>query len=330
MAYHYPNLTLSLNSSTQPRRGITHTVDDLSTQLEEDPNVYEAQLGAASARGNNLWSTLNPLNLRPGERFKTGPNGRAALQPPNSSESTVSRPRSSERARTPELDDQQAFSLIGASVGARLCLSQMPPDTHPQTVVWACPQPAWGQWPCHTLEYCISVLTEPEARALYLFTPSPLPPVYECTLDGVVHLWLVVPSHLCVDGVMQLNEGQLHAAVEFYERTGAAATACDAGTMLLTCTYGHEVDTVGLAVLLLGCHCYDHNRGPRRGGHGAKYGGSGPGYRASRLIDDDPGVSYVWKGLLGWQDVERVEAVLREGVSYKMNAQGDNCEAETL
>jgi hypothetical protein len=150
----------------------------------------------------------HPLNL--GERFKNGLNGRGALQPPDTS--TGSCPHSSERARTPELDNQRAFSLIGASVGARLCLSQMPPD-------------------------CNSVLTEPEACALYLFTPSPLLPVYKCTLDGVMHLWLVVLSHLCVGGVMQLSEGQLRAVVEFNERTGAAATACDAGAMLLACTY---------------------------------------------------------------------------------------------
>lgn len=283
MDYHYPNLTSSFNSSVQPRRG------------------------AAPARGNAFWSTLNPLNL--GERIKNGLRG--PLRPPDSS--TSSRPRSPGGAPTlghmPE--DQQAFSPIGASAGARLCLSKTLPNAPPQTVIWACPQPAWGKWPCQSFEYCISILTESEARALYLLTPSPLPPVYECTLDGVVHLWLVVPSCPSVDGLMRLSEGQLRGAVEFYERTVAT---CDDGAVLLACAYGHEVDTVGLAVLLLACHFRDYDCGPQHGKDGVGYGGSGSAYHASRLIDDDPSVSYVWKGLLMWQDVERVEAVVRSGV----------------
>ena len=37
-------------------------------------------------------------------------------------------------------------------------------------------------------------------------------------------------------------------------------------------------------------------------------------YCASRFIETDKGVSYVWKGLLEWQDVERVQTVLRSSV----------------
>ena len=110
---------------------------------------------------------------------------------------------------------------------------------------------------------------------------------------------------------MRLSEGQLRGAVEFYERTVAT---CDDGAVLLACAYGHEVDTVGLAVLLLACHFRDYDCGPQHGKDGVGYGGSGSAYHASRLIDDDPSLSYVWKGLLMWQDVERVEAVVRSGV----------------
>jgi hypothetical protein len=322
MAHPYPSLTpsVSFKSSPQPQPRKAHAVDDLSTQLEEDVKVYKARRGAVevSARENDFWSTFNPLNL--GGRIKKGLS--AALQPSNTS--TASRAGSPEGVRTPVLDDQQAFSLVGASLGARLCLSQMPDDAPLQTVVWACPEPTWGQWPYHSFGYCISVLTEPEARAVYLFIPSPLPPVYQCTLDGVLHLWLVVPSSptrsVDDEGMMQLSEGQLWAAMEFYERARAEATTDAGQALLLACADGHEVDAVGLAALLLACHCrnYNLNCGPLYDKHSVRYEGSGPGYRASQLIDDDPGVSYIWKGLLMWEDVERVEAVLHAGVSYKM------------
>jgi hypothetical protein len=62
--------------------------------------------------------------------------------------------------------------------------------------------------------------SEPESK-------SPLPPVYECTLDDVDHApSCQVPS---LDGVVQLSQEQMRAAVEFYDRSGlslsAAATA---------------------------------------------------------------------------------------------------------
>jgi hypothetical protein len=204
-------------------------------------------------------------------------------------------------------------------------------------------------------------------------TEAPLPPVYECTLDGVMHLWLIVPSRPSVDGMVQLSEEQMRAAVEFYDRaslslslglgpgSGAAATAtidkaavdphdckrgddeddhpgyhhyyadardAGAGAVLLSCADGNEVDAVALAVLLLTRqHSHSRSRGYERGrsatrgvrlgAHGvavaasASHGvGSYTAYQASRLIDDDPRVSHVWKGLLEWQDVERVQTAL--------------------
>jgi hypothetical protein len=206
---------------------------------------------------------------------------------------------------------------------------------------------------------------------------SPLPPVYECTLDGVMHLWLIVPSRPSADGKVQLSEEQMRAAVKFYDRSGlgmgpgSATTAtrknekavvdpydrkreeggkyddtgnrhpyadardagAGAGAVLLSCADGNEVDAVALAVLLLTRH---HSRSrsrshprPSRGNdrlrrlhaargcglgaaHSACHGGAGSytAYQASRLIDDDPQVSHVWKGLLEWQDVECVQAAL--------------------
>jgi hypothetical protein len=198
------------------------------------------------------------------------------------------------------------------------------PETGPSTVVWASPQSAWGQWPCHTFSYCISVVTERDARVAYVFDASPLPPVYECTLDGVQHLWLVVPSRPSADGLVQLSTEQMLAAVAFYERTGAVAApapAAEAGAsasaakVLCSCADGNEVDAVALAVLLVArhsCRC-DSWPPPRGQQHGAHFGRSGSGlaYDASRLIEEDPGVSHIWKGLLEWKDVERVEAALR-------------------
>jgi hypothetical protein len=78
--------------------------------------------------------------------------------------------------------------------------------------------------------------------------------------------------------VPQLSKGQMHAAVEFYERTGAATAKSDVGAMLLACTYEHEVDAVGFTVLL------DDNRRLRHGKYSIRYRGSGPGYCTLRLI----------------------------------------------
>ncbi|KAI0288710.1 hypothetical protein BC826DRAFT_1188263 [Russula brevipes] len=220
------------------------------------------------------------------------------------------------------LDDQQTFSPIGTSAVARLFLTRTPPETDPSTVVWASPQPAWGQWPCHSFSHCISVVTERDARVAYVFDASPLPPVYECTLDGAGHLWLVVPSRPSAGGLVQLSTEQMLAAMAFYERTGAvAAPAAEAGVspsaakVLCSCADGNEVDAVALAVLLVAHHSRRCDSWPPPWGqqHGAHFGrsGSGPAYDASRLIEEDPGVSHIWKGLLEWKDVERVEAALR-------------------
>ena len=229
------------------------------------------------------------------------------------------------------LDDPNVFSPIGASKGVRISLTMNPPDVVPSTVVWALSQPAWGQWPSHTFSYCISVLTENDARTAYVLSASPLPPVYECTMDCVEHLCLIVPRRPSAGGQMQLTEEQMRAAVKFYERAGATdekaekeatardccslngtdagycAETCEEGAVLLSCADGNEVDAVALAVLLLAHQSRDYDCQCKLDGHGRP---NGPAYRASRLIEEDSGVSYVWKGLLGWQDVERLQVEL--------------------
>jgi hypothetical protein len=277
---------------------------------------------------------------------------------------------------------EQTFSPIGSSGSdARIYLTQTPFDVGPSTVVWAFPEPAWGQWPCHSFSYCISVMTERDANTVYeadtpefgLEAEEPIPPVYECTMDGVMHLWLIVPNRPSADGMVQLSEQQMRAAVGFYDRSslnrslraGAVTTAkvrkdkvvdpydstgnrdggddnagylhyyadgreagVGAGAVLLSCAEGNELDAVALAVLLLTRHhsLFDsdfHSRGHHDRDHryrhvaaarglrvGARDIGSYTAYQASQAIDHDRRVSHVWKGLLEWQDVERVQAAL--------------------
>ena len=205
-------------------------------------------------------------------------------------------------------------------------------------------------------------MTERDANAVYVVnTPGsekkvedPFPPVYECTTDGVMHLWLIVQERPSAGGMVQLSERQMRAAVEFYDRYSLSSLSLSAGAMttskkdkvvdpydsnlggdddntgyrrycadarevgagavLLSCADGNEVDTVTLAVLLLTRHhtrsdsdsrsYHDHDR---RYQHVV---GSYTAYQASQVIDDNPRVSHVWKGLLEWQDVERVQAVV--------------------
>jgi hypothetical protein len=291
-----------------------------STTLHND-TIHEKLDYTTSVSDSACRPALNPLGL--GERIKNGL--RAVLKPPlELSLGSESAECSEESLLLLDDEDESAFSPIVASKGTgavRLALMRTPPNTTPSTVVWAPASrqpPIWGQWPSHVFSHCISVLTERDARAAYMFSAIDLPSVYECTIDCVEHLWLVVPSRPSTDGQMQLTEEQMRAAVEFYERAGTAAAiatnseeavnscgsswegneagyraeACEEGAVLLSCANGIEVDAVALAVLLLARQS------------------NGLAYLASRLIGDDLGVSYVWKGLLGWQDVERLQATL--------------------
>jgi hypothetical protein len=224
-------------------------------------------------------------------------------------------------------------------------------------------------------------MTERDANTIYeVDTPDsefeaeaeePIPPVHECTMDGVMHLWLIVPNRPSTDGMVQLSEEQMRAAVEFYDRSslsrslGAATTVkvkedkpvdpydsnrggdddnaryrhyyanareagAGAGAVLLSCAEGNEVDAVALAVLLLtrhhsrfdsdsdshsrGHHDHDHRYQHVAAARGLRVGardiGSYTAYQASQAIDHEPRVSHVWKALLEWQDVERVQAAL--------------------
>lgn len=303
MASHLSQLTPSFKSLTVPHR-----------------NTAQETLHAPSIPSSAPRSGLNPLGF--GEHTKNRPRG--VRQPPELSLVSAG----SSQVSLLVLDNPNIFSPIGASKGARISLTINPPDVVPSTVVWALSQPAWGQWPSHTFSYCISVLTENDARAAYVFSASPLPPVYECTMDCVEHLWLIVPRRPSASGQMQLTEEQMRAALKFYGRAGATdekaekktfteccglkddagycAETCEEGAVLLSCADGNEVDTVGLAVLLLAHQSRDYDFQCVLDGHGP----NGPAYRASRLIEEDPGVSYVWKGLLGWQDVESLQAAL--------------------
>ncbi|KAI0291068.1 hypothetical protein B0F90DRAFT_1824313 [Multifurca ochricompacta] len=225
------------------------------------------------------------------------------------------------------------------------------------------PALSWGEWPCQSFAYCISVLTEWDAFAIYDLDDTahsysnscrfPIPPVYECTIDGVAHMWLLVPFRPNVEGSMQLTNEQMRLAVEFYDRAcnsssrGAARRSSNTtpvspttSTMmdddeywgregereedderepiLLTCIEGNEVDILGLAVLLLARQI---NRDMFQVGDPSFYGrnwgeklgrvASTMVYRTSQTIDDDPNVAQIWKGLMSWEDMDRVQDVLR-------------------
>ncbi|KAI9452347.1 hypothetical protein BJY52DRAFT_1293450 [Lactarius psammicola] len=332
MAYHYSNPL----PPTSSLRSAAPAVDDLSSQLSHDLCIYETAHTETAVQGTQhvtergaaaCWSALRrplPVNLR--ERVKTGLRAVRVAAGPH--------PRSGEK-HTLNDRPEAAFSALGASVGmqggARLFLAQMPPDAPPPTVVWASPQQqgqdvAWGQWPCHTFTHCITVLTERNARAMYELDDAPLPPVYACALDGVAHLWLFVPPRTRSAGARErliLSDEQMRAAVEFADAAGAGAgaepenDAGRAGPMLLACAERNEVDVAALAVLLLArrSHPAGHEHAPFPDRHCRRRGeralaGCAPTYQAARLLDDDAGISLVWKGLLGWQDVERLQAVL--------------------
>ncbi|KAH9055359.1 hypothetical protein EDB87DRAFT_1688294 [Lactarius vividus] len=327
MAYHYSNPPPPPSSL----RSAASTVDDLSSRVSHNLRIdqttrtetavhgaeHETERGARSG-----WTTFRPLvptNLR--ERVKTGLRAVRDAAGPH--------PRSMEK-HTPDDRPEAAFSVLGASAGgAHLCLAQTPPDAPQPTVVWASPQQqqgqdvSWGQWPCHSFTHCITVLTEHNARAMYELDDEPLPPVYACAFDGVAHLWLVVPPRARGGADAQerpvLSDEQMRAAVEFADGAGAEAEdhAGAAGPMLLACAERNEVDVAALAVLLLARRSRPSGQGRasfpdrrwRQRGERARAGCT-PTYQAARLLDDDPGVSLVWKGLLGWQVVERLQTVL--------------------
>ncbi|KAH9957687.1 hypothetical protein BC827DRAFT_1157158 [Russula dissimulans] len=335
------------------------------------------------------WSGLNVRRgvLQPSDTStSTRPSSRSSGKSSHDAESLLL-PDELDLIDALEDEQQQTFSPVWTSIGARpLHLIQTPrgAGAAPPTVIWATSESrsselAWGHWPYyHAFSHCISVLTERDARAAYEIQsnsgdsvqardsengpPSPLPPVYECLVDGVQHLWLIVPRRSArkVNRLMQISEEQMRAAMAFYGRTPTAAgtngtgsargtdanvdddvlVAADrnrdsqpeegddaglhadpgvAAPVLVSCTYGNEVDAVAVAVLLLAQHVnirpHHHHR------HASSYrsarGGqsiNGQAYLASRLIETDQGVSHVWKGLLEWQDVERVQTVLRSSV----------------
>jgi hypothetical protein len=208
MAFHRSDLAPSLKSSARPRRDI----------LPESPRTVLNP-------NNAWWSDFNPFCL--GERVKNGP--RSVLRPPTPEPSSGSSGSPHESLPQVTLDQfEQMFSPIGSNGSdAHIYLTQTPFDLGPSTVAWAFPEPTWGQWPCHSFSYCISVMTERDANTVYeVDTPEsdaeaeePVPPVHECTLDGVKHLWLIVPNRPSADGMVQLSEEQMRAAVLFYDRS---------------------------------------------------------------------------------------------------------------
>ena len=353
MVFHSPDLASSLESSARSPHDI----------LPESPRTVLNP-------GNAWWSGFDPFCL--GEGIKNGL--RNVLRPLTPELSPSSSRNSHESLPEAALDQlEQVFSPIGSSDSdARIYLARTTFDVGPSTVVWAFPEPAWGQWPCHSFSYCISIMTERDAHAVYeVDTPEseaeaeePMPPICERMSDGVVHLWLIVPDRPSADGMVQLSEDQMQAAVEFYDRSSpsrlslsagggdAAMTAkkkdkvvdpydsnrddaddnakyytdvheASAGAVLLSCAGGNEVDAVALAVLLLTRHhsrfdsdshsrdshdrWYRNVTAPQLEAHDV---GPYTAYQASQVVDDDPQVSHVWKGLLTRPDVERVQAAL--------------------
>lgn len=326
MAYHYSN-PLSPTSSLRTSSAAP-SVDDLSSRLSHNLYIHESARIETAVQGTEhekergaCWSALRPIPATLCERVKTGLRVvRGVAGPQARSNGEKHRPIPNDRP-------EAAFSALGG--GARLFLAQMPPDAPIPTVVWASPQQqgqgvTWGQWPCHTFTHCVTVLTERNARALYELDDSPLPPVWECSFDGAVHLWLVIPPRgRSADAHERtiLSDAQMRSALEFVN--AAAAEMQDdeegVGPILLACAEGNEVDVAALAVLLLARRSRPavHERVPApaadrrcRQRSERAFAGCEPTYQAARLLDDDPGVSLVWKGLLGWQDVERLQAVL--------------------
>ena len=102
------------------------------------------------------------------------------------------------------------------------------------------------------------------------------------------------------------------AAVEFVE--GAAGAEMRDGPILLACSERNEVDVASWRSAV---HAPFPDRHFRQRGKRAQ-AGCEPTYQAARLLDDDAGVSLVWKGLLELQEVERLQAILwncdRDGV----------------
>ena len=307
MSYHHSNSlppTSSLHNATP-------TADDLSSRFSHNLRIYETVRTETAVQGTEHETERGarwPLPAQIRERVKTGLRAaRAAAGPPHT------------RSGTPIPHDrpEAAFSALsgggGGGGGARLFLAQMPPDAPPPTVVWASQSVAWGQWPCHTFTHCITVLTERNARAIYeIDADAELLPVNAAALDGVAHLWLIVPprSHDSAAGSL-LSDAQMRAVVEFADEAGEDAAGRQ---MLLACGERNEVDVAALAVLLLARHSraaapFPDRRSRSQRGERA-LAGCAQAYQAARMLDDDPGVSLVWKGLLGWQDVERVQAVL--------------------
>ena len=310
MAYHYSN-PLSPTSSLRTISAAP-SVDDLSSRLSHNLYIHEAARIETAVQGTEhekgrgaRWSALRPLPATLCERVKTGLRAVRGVAGPQA--------RSDEEKHLPIPNDrpEAAFSALGG--GACLFLAQMPPDAPPPTIVWQQQGQGlgvtWGQWPCHAFTHCVTVLTECNARTLYELDEAPLPPVWECALDAVAHLWLIVPPRGTHERSI-LSDAQMRSALEFVNV--AQADEGGAGPILLACAEGNEVDVAALAVLLLARRSRSvvHERVPDRRFRQRSERALEPMYQAARQLDDDPGVSLIWKGLLGWQDVERLQAVL--------------------
>ena len=79
-------------------------------------------------------------------------------------------------------------------------------------------------------------MTERDAEAVTVVeTPvsdKQFPPVYECTSDGVMHLWLIIPSRPSADGTVQLSREQMRAAMEFYDRSSMSNLSLGASAVM--------------------------------------------------------------------------------------------------
>lgn len=307
MAYHYSN-PLSPTSSLRTISAAP-SLDDLSSRLSHNLYIHEAARIETAVQGTEhekergaRWSALRPLPATLCERVKTGLRAVRGVAGPQA--------RSDGEKRPPIPNDrpEAAFSALGG--GARLFLAQMPPNAPPPTIVWQQQGQGvtWGQWPCHSFTHCVTVLTERNARSLYELDEAPLPPVWECALDGVAHLWLIVPPRGAHERSI-LSDAQMRSALEFVN-AAQADEGGEGGPIMLACAEGNEVDVAALAVMLLARRRSRLERVPDRRFRQRSERALEPTYQAARQLDDDPGVSLIWKGLLGWQDVERLQAVL--------------------
>ncbi|KAI0043008.1 hypothetical protein FA95DRAFT_1609742 [Auriscalpium vulgare] len=178
-------------------------------------------------------------------------------------------------------------------------LSPASPSPFPSTLFWPHPTNVFGAW--HCLDFArVVCIGGGDAGA-----------VRESTRDGVRHLWLGIHP---LDGAreegdsgelqVRLSHAQLVAAGQFIEDayTVAEGDHSDADAemrpVLITCALGGEADAAALAV------CF------------RAYWEGESAYEACAVLDGDARVGGVWRGCLGWRDVEDLTLTMLSSLKF--------------